>query len=211
MIYLQSSNLVRSNVPQALVYGGPTGSAAYGDFLVVVVASYREITSVSAGWTEVASVGSVGQWLKVLTRSYSESGNQCSLSFSAIDEGPVTAVGMCWRASNGFQTTPVKSHTENINNGSIVTSYALSSTLANVTSDTKAIFVGGDGDSVTNNFSLGVSGTSWFKELSYDGTAYGHGMIATYGGTGTTSAPSVTFGGTASAASSATLKLALTP
>lgn len=194
MITLQSSAMVASNIPQSIVYSGPTGLAANGDLLVLVASSYRQITSVSAGWDEVASIGSVGQWLKVLTRLYNDSqNNSCALSYSAVDEGPVTAIGTCWRATNGFQLTPVKSHTENTTNGSVATSYALSSALSNVTSGTLAILIGGDADSYRNSLTCGASGTNWNAINAWSTLDYGHGVIATYLSTGTTSVPNVTF------------------
>lgn len=173
-----------------------------GDLLVCVIGSSRAYTSVSTGWTQIASIGSSSSFLAAFYRIADSTTND-NITVILSSNGSLAMGMLALRAPLGFDAASVQSHSENVTTAAGA-SYALTTTLAGVSAGQLSVCLGGDHNptSILGNFS-DVSGTAW-TELSQGGLPGGLNGTPVPGGcmtascptTGTPGIPSVTYGDT---------------
>lgn len=172
----------------------PPADRLPGDLLIAVVGSAKQYSSVSTGWTQIASIGSGSAYLAAFWKiAEGNSNDYCTLALASSGS---YAVGMlALRAPTGFDATSVESSSHNTATGAGA-SYALSSGLTGVNTGELSVVLGGNhGTTDYFNNTCGVSGTNWTLVGGGGSGIAGPGGCASgqNATTGSPAVPSITF------------------
>lgn len=176
----------------SLTIRAPAGVPA-GDLLVAVVGSYRTPTGLSSGWTQFASIGSTGQYLRAAWRIADGTSND-DLTYTFVMSGQRSGLMCSFRSTVGWDSGPIVQSQYNVAGANSGFSYALAGSLTGVTAGQLTVAMGGQSDTMSRTVATGMTGTGWGAAASSDVTGQGHGAVNTTTATGTIPAPSVTFG-----------------